>query len=255
MGLNNEASIKLYQAIADSNEERVFHAWHASSMSMCPRAHYFKRMAVPELSKPTGAKVIRWGAGHHLETAIRPHIEAVYGKTASNDRMTSEKLSLTGEFDNLVVHNNKLVEIKSVSDFAFIQRDGITSLKEATGGLNKWGKAEYRQKNTPYLGHEIQNHAYVLLLEEKDIKVKEIDYVYISLSGRLVVYSTRVQQDLLNNVNARLEALNKAWETKTPPPCICTPEHPLYDSVMRWCPYQEEGRCCSETLLNKKEGK
>jgi len=253
MSLNNEKSIQLYQAIAESNEDRVFKLWHASSMSMCPRAHYFKRMAVPSLSKPTGAKVIRWGAGHHLETAIRPHIEAVYGKTASNDRMTSEKLSLTGEFDNLVVSDSRLVEIKSVSDFAFIQRNGITSLKEATGGINKWGKADYKAKDTPYLGHEIQNHAYVLLLKEKGIAVKNIDYVYISLSGRIVVYSTEVQPTIMRNVKARLEALNQAWETKTPPPCICTPEHPLYDSVMQWCDYKEEGRCCSLELLNKEK--
>ncbi len=235
---------ELYNAIAESNEDRVFEMWHASSIAMCPRAHYMKRLAVPELTKPTAAKVIRWSAGHHLETAIRPHIAAVYGGLGSNERLTSEKMQLTGEFDNLVLADNRLVEIKSVSDFAFIVRDGKTSLKEATGELNKWGKPDYRPKQTPYLGHELQNHAYVWLLEEAGKKVEEIDYVYISLNGRIVVYTTEVQNTLLNNVSARLAALNAAWEAKVPPLCICTPAHPLYDSVMQWCPYKQEDKCC-----------
>jgi CRISPR/Cas system-associated exonuclease Cas4 (RecB family) len=216
---------------------------------MCPRAHYFKRLAVPELTEVSGAKVIRWQAGHHLETAIRPIIEKVYGKSGSNERMTSEKLQLTGEFDNLILHDNRLVEIKSVSDFAFITRDGKTTLKQATGNLNKWGKPEYEPKLTPYLGHELQNHAYVLLLQEKGITVTHIDYVYISLSGRLVVYSTKVDPRHTSNVINRLTALNKAWETKEPPVCICTESHPLYDSVMRWCPYKTETDCCSLKLV------
>jgi len=254
MSLNNSKTIELYQAIADSNEDRVFKMWHASSIAMCPRAHYFKRLAVPELTEVSGAKVIRWQAGHHLETAIRPIIEKVYGESGSNERMSNDELQLTGEFDNLILHDNRLVEIKSVSDFAFISRENITSLKEATGKLTKWNKPEYTTKHTPYLGHELQNHAYVILLkEEQNIEVKNIDYVYISLSGRMVVYSTEVQQSLLDNVNNRLKALNEAWRTKTPPPCICTESHPLYDSVMRWCPYKTETKCCSLGLIKEKQ--
>jgi CRISPR/Cas system-associated exonuclease Cas4 (RecB family) len=249
MSLDNTLSIKLYQAIAEANEDRVYENWHASSMGMCPRAHYFKRLAVPELTKPTGAKVLRWGAGHHLEAAIRPYIEAVYGGLASNERMTSDKLSLTGEFDNLVLANNKLVEIKSVSDYAFYEKDGQTGLKKQDGNWPN-GNKRWSLSDEPYLGHEIQNHAYVILLEELGKTVKEIDYVYISLSGRIVVYCTQVQQKYLDNVTARLRALNKAWETKEPPKCICTPEHPLWDSSMQWCPYrQEDKECCSLELI------
>lgn len=249
MSLNKTKVVELYRAIAESNEDRIFKMWHASSISMCLRAHYFKRLAVPELTEVSGAKVIRWSAGHHLETAIRPQIEAVYGKTKANDRMTSDKLQLTGEFDNLILEDSRLVEIKSVSDFAFISRDNNVTLKQATGNLNRWNKPEYEPKLTPYLGHELQNHAYVLLLKENGVEVTNIDYVYISLSGRIVVYSTEVQQSLIDNVTKRLEALNKAWKTKTPPPCICVESHPLYDSVMRWCPYKTESDCCSEGLI------
>lgn len=244
MSLNSSKAIELYQAIADGNEDRVFEMWHASSMAMCPKAHYMKRLGIPEKAeKASGAKVIRWQAGHNLEAAIRPYIGEVYGELASNERMTSKKMQLTGEFDNLVLVDNKLVEIKSVHDFAFYDREGKVTLKEKIGvwpnGKNKWGP-----KDTPYLAHEIQNHSYVLLLAEKKKEVKEIDYVYISLSGRLVVYSTKVQELLLNNVKARLEALNKAWKAKEPPECICREDHPLWESTMQYCPYRTEKGCC-----------
>lgn len=253
--MNNEKAIELYQAIANSNERRVFKAWHASSIAECPRAHYYKRLNIDTLTKPTAAKVIRWSAGHLLETAIRPSIEAVYGETKSNERYSSNKLDLTGEFDNLVLSDSRLVEIKSVHDLAFIERDGKTYLKENTGTMMRGGRQvnTWGIKETPYLHHELQNHAYVLLLAEEGIKVSHIDYVYISLSGRLVVYSTDVQDELLNNVKARLNALNKSWKEKKPPVCICKPEHQLYSGVMQWCDYKniETGECCSLDLLKE----
>lgn len=244
MSLNNIRAIELYQAIANGNEERVFEMWHASSMAMCPKAHYMKRLGVPEKAeKPSGAKVIRWQAGHNLEKAIRPYIGDVYGDLASNERMTSEKMQLTGEFDNLVLVDNRLVEIKSVHDYAFYDKDGVTSLKEQIGTWPN-GNKKWAPKDTPYLGHEIQNHSYVLLLEENSKTVENIDYVYISLSGRLVVYSTQVQEKLILNVKSRLQALNEAWKDKIAPVCICREDHPLYDSVMQWCPYKTEKGCC-----------
>ena len=253
--INNDLSVALYRSISEANKPRKFEHWHASSISQCPRAHYFTRLGIPrlELNKPTAARLLRWGAGHHLEKEIRPHVEKVYGEVKSNERITSEKLDLTGEFDNLVVTGSRLVEIKSVSDFAFIQRDNQVSLKEATGQKNKWGKDEYRPKTTPYLGHELQNHAYTLLLEEMGVKVEGIDYVYLSLNGRIVVYRTEIQPELLSNVKRRLQALNEAWKSKTPPDCICKPTHPLFDSVMSWCDYRTEAGCCDLKLIKENE--
>lgn len=254
--MNNDKSIALYTAIKDSNERRVFEHWHASSISDCPRSHYYKRLGVKPLNEPSAALVIRWGAGHLLEEMIRPQIETVYGKTKSNERLTSEKLNLTGEFDNLVIKDNRLVEVKSVHDMAFIERDGKTYLKENTGTMQRGGREvnTWGIKEKPYMHHELQNHAYVLLLAEQGIKVSGIDYVYISLSGRIVVYSTEVQKELLDNVSARLSMLNKCWKEKTVPPCICDPKHPLFKGVMEYCDFrnQETGECCSLELTKEK---
>lgn len=257
--INKDKSIALYKALADSNKERVFEMTHASSLAACPRMQFYKFMAIPSISEPaTGAKVIRWQAGHNLEAAIRPSIEKVYGGLASNERMTSKKWMLTGEFDNLVIADNRLVEIKSVHEFAFIQRDNELSLKEQVGTkMGKYHKETkvFEPKLTPYLGHEIQNHAYVLLLEEQGKKVEHIDYVYISLGGRLVVYSTEVQDSIMQNAKNRLEALKTAYKTKEPPICICKPNHPLYDSTMQFCDYKKtpygepDPNCCSLDLM------
>jgi len=244
---NKLRSGALYDAIVDANEERVFHNWHASSIAECPRAHYLKRLGQKRLQVPTGAKVLRWQAGHNIEEAIRPFVEKVYGKTESNVRLTSEELDLTGEYDNLTIKDNRLIEIKSVHDLAFIDKEGETGLKEDTGRKGPRGGTEWRVKPTPYLHHELQQHAYVLLLAEVGKEVTNIDYVYVSLSGRLVVYSTKTDPELLKAVKRRLAVLDEAWETKTPPPCICKDyDNPLYDSVLKWCDYSDptKGTCC-----------
>ncbi len=244
---NNLRSGALYDAVAAANEQRPYDHWHASSIAECPRSHYMKRLGIRRLQEPTGAKVLRWEAGHAIEETIRPYVEKVYGKTESNVRLTSEELDLTGEYDNLTIKDNRLVEIKSVHDLAFIEKEGSTGLKEDTGDTGPRGGKVWRIKQTPYLHHELQQHSYVLLLAEKGKQVANIDYVYISLSGRVVVYSTKTDPELLAAVKRRLDVLNEAWRTKTPPPCICKNyDNPLYDSVLRWCDYKNEttGQCC-----------
>lgn len=245
--LNNDLSVKIYQTISDNNKPRDFKHWHASSIADCPRAHFFKRLAIPAITQPSAAKILRWQGGHAMETAIRQHLNTLYKNVISNKRLTSKELDLTGEYDNLA-DNHTLVEIKTVHDYAFIEKNGVTKLKEKIGfttdGRNRWGV-----KDEPYLNHILQQHAYVLLLKEKGVEITNIDYVYISLSGRVVVYSTEVEDKYLNNVKNRLEVLNKAWETKTPPECICVSSHPLYDSVMQWCDYKTDKECCSLDLL------
>lgn len=254
--MDKELSIKLYQTIAESNERRVYEAWHCSNIGDCPRTHYFKRKGVEPLSKPSAALILRWKAGHLIEEAIREHLEKLFPDIKSNERMYSKTLDLTGEYDNLV--DDTIIEIKSVHDGAFIERDGDTYLKEKTGEktystgktVNTWGP-----KQDPYLHHELQQHCYVHLLKERGVEVKEIVYIYISLSGRIVVYRTPVKQELLDNVTKRLEVLNKAWADQIAPECLCTAHnHPLYDSVMSYCDFKDpvSGQCCSLELLDEK---
>jgi len=245
--VNSIRSGALYDAISAANEERTYLHWHASSIAECPRSHYLKRLGQKPINVPNAAKLLRFQAGHLMEEFIRPFIQSVYGETESNVRATSEKLDLTGEWDNLTIKDHRLVEIKSIHDLAFIDKDGQTGLKEETGELGPRGGKGYRVKPTPYLHHELQQHSYVLLLEEKGIEVGNIDYVYVSLSGRLVVYSTKVQQDIIEAVKRRLAVLNEAWRTKTPPPCVCKDyDNPLYASVLQYCNYKDEtnGTCC-----------
>lgn len=247
---NSLRSGALYDAISADNKERIFEHWHASSIAECPRSHYLKRLGQKRLQEPTGAKILRWQAGHNIEEAIRPFIGKVYGELGSNVRMTSKDLDLTGEYDNLTTKDHRLIEIKSVHDLAFIDKEGATGLKEDTGRKGPRGGVEWRVKPTPYLHHELQQHAYVLLLREEGIEVANIDYVYVSLSGRLVVYSTKTSSELLEAVKRRLNVLNEAWRTKTPPPCICKDyDNPLYDGVLKWCDYSDptKGTCCELT--------
>jgi hypothetical protein len=250
--ISEDVSIALYKSIREANEERVFDDWHASAMANCPRAHYFKRLGIKPINEPTGAKILRWSAGHYLEAGIRPHIEKLYKGVGSNERMTSTTLHLTGEFDNYAEDDQTLIEVKSVSDWAFWEEGKQLSLKEEAGtkmGRNGREIKNYVPKLTPYLHHEIQQHCYVLLLEELGKQVKAIDYVYISLNGRIVVYKTEPQPELTEAIKRRLAKLNEAWDKQEPPECICKPDNKLWGPVLQWCDYREEGGCCKLELI------
>jgi hypothetical protein len=193
-----------------------------------------------------------------MEEAIREHIPSLFSKNdkvLSNIRMQDEELDLTGEYDNYAVMDKTLVEIKTVHDYAFIQRDKKAYLKENVG-LDDRGKIIWDIKKEPYLHHEIQNHAYALMLDRQPDKelqgVTSIKYVYISLSGRMVTYETPIKPLLMDNVKGRLEVLNEAWREKVPPKCICDERHPLYAPVMQYCKYKTEVGCCLETKEEEK---
>lgn len=207
--------------------------WHASSIADCPRTHYYKRLGIPALTKPTGAKILRWQAGHHLESAIRPYLEMHYPDLKSNIRLTSAKLDLTGEYDNYSPKAKTLIEVKSVDDYAFTERDGRTTLRD----------------DRPYPNHILQNQAYALLLEEAGYEVEKIEFVYLALKGRVVTYTVPISQGYLAEVKNILKILNQAWQTKTPPLCICDPTSTFWGPVYQWCDYRDKDGCCSLKLM------
>lgn len=240
--MNDELAQGLYNDIQDKNEVREFEKWHASSISDCPRAHYFKRLGIKKLSYVGGGKILRWKAGHLMEEAIRPHLEAVYPDIRSNVRLESDKLDLTGEYDNYSPSEKTIFEVKSVHDFAFAYKKKADSRFHVKDGK-------------PYPNHLLQNHSYVELIREKGDEVEFITFIYITLDGRIATYKTPVDPELLADVKGRLKTLNTAWATKQPPECICNEGHYLWKSTMQYCDYQGQGECCSLELLKDKSTK
>lgn len=231
---------KLYQSISETNKVREVNQWHASSIAACPRAQYYARLKIKPLSVPTAAKMLRWKAGHLIEEVIRPHLKAVYPDLISNQRFTSEVLDLTGEFDNYSPAQKMLIEVKSIGPRAVRYK--------------KVGEDRYNLRDDgPYLAHQYQNHAYVLLLRENRLEVEQITYLYITLEGLLVTYETKVDEVILSNIKTRLKILREAQEGILPP-CLCKEKHPLWASCTQFCDYRnkEEGECCSESLIGKR---
>lgn len=232
MKFMDDLASKLYTVIRDNDEQRVFEKWHASSIADCPRAHYLKRLGVERLTGAGAGKMLRWKAGHLMEEAIRPYLQSLYSDLESNIRMDSEVMDMTGEFDNYSETAKTIFEIKSVHDFAFAYK------KVADKRFHLKGEKQY-------LNHELQNHCYVKLLREKGRPVEKITYVYITLDGRIATYETDVNPYTLAEVDKRLDILNKAWATKTPPDCLCKDEnHVLYKSTMQYCEYRNGDKCC-----------
>lgn len=240
----NALSIALYQEISKANEPRIFKSWHASSIAACPRAHYFQRLAVPVTSTATAAKMLRWEAGHVMEGVIRPYLVKLFPDLKSNVRIYNKEFDLTGEYDNFVPSIAELLEIKSVHDRAVRYR----KVTEDRHNL---------KDDRPYLAHEWQQHAYVLLIQGQSSDpvaveaVKGITYIYITLGGLLVPYSTPVKESIFNAVKLRLMLLNAAWASKTPPACVCRDSDELWASKNQFCDYRDAsgGECCSLKLL------
>lgn len=233
----DDLASKLYDGVKEDNEVRVFTQWHASSIAECPRSHYFKRLGIKPITTPGAGKMLRWQAGHLIEEVIRPYLKAIYPDLESNVRLSSPLLDMTGEYDNYSEKEKTIFEVKSVHDFAFAYRGK---------GSNRF----HVKDEQPYYNHELQNHCYVKLLREQGKPVDFIVYIYVTLDGRIATYKTAVNEGLLFEVQNRLDILNKAWETKTPPDCLCHNENsPLYKTTYQYCDYKDGLNCCSLNLI------
>lgn len=252
---------KLYQSLSDDEAPRKMEYWHASSIAQCLRAQFYARAGIPRLSKPTGAKVLRWQAGHLIEEVIRPHLKKQLPNLVSNVRFTNAELDLTGEIDNYDPDSKSLIEIKSVSSHAVKYRkvsDTRPHLRDERQYLNhEYQQAAYVELmkyrpdtfitiREPWYDHTIKENT---LPMTEEWSVEQIIYLYITLDGLLVLYSTLVNEEVLSNVTKRLELLQASWKAQTPPPCLCVQEdHPLYKSTMQYCDYKNGNECCSDQL-------
>lgn len=243
--IDTQLKAKLYDSIEAGNKEHPYQNWHASALASCPRSHYFKRLQIPPVNKPGAGKILRWSAGHNMEEAIREHVENVFPDVKSNVRLTNKDLDLTGEYDNL--SGQTLIEIKTVHDYAFKEsKEGGIGLKEQIGTMAN-GNKQWGIKPHAYLHHMYQNHVYAYML--KPLEVEKIVFIYISLSGRMVIYVEDIDPQFFAKIEDRLDLLNKAWKNQTPPDCICGDKNnPLYDSVLQWCDYKQGNDCCSLQL-------
>lgn len=240
MDAENLAS-RLYDSIKAEDHPREMEHWHASGIAKCPKEQYLMRLGAPPVQSPGAGKILRWQAGHIIEGVIRPHLKNQFPKLQSNQRMTSLSWDLTGEFDNYDSISKSLIEIKSVSSHAVRYRR-----KDET--------RPHLRDDKQYLHHEWQQHAYVLLMDEMGIQVKNIVYLYITLDGLLVPYVTPVKPDILADVEERLTVLNEAWEAQEAPECICADEaDPLYKGSYQWCQYKTDWNCCAVPVPDQLE--
>lgn len=271
--MNKDLTIALYSAINEQDRPRDIQHWHASSIAKCPRALYFERKGIPGLkeNKPGGGKKLRWRSGHAIESTIRPELEKVFPGAISNVRFTNEELDLTGEFDLYHPESKTLISVKSIHDFAMKTLDGTTGLKEDTGAKNARGNIVWGLKKEPYIHHQWQEHAYVLLMSHKAtqvnlnlgglsytpdlwskvVEVENITYVYISLGGLIVCYTTPVNPEILDLVTRKVAYLNDCWSKNEVPACLCQEGREMYQVQDQYCPYRTETGCCNENLIKE----
>lgn len=267
MALSQDLSISIYQTIAKLRKPREIKMWHSSSIAKCPRALYMERLKVPALNSPTAAKEIRFTSGHAVETALRAPLEELDKDLQSNIRLRNKDLDLTGEYDNLVPSQKRLIEIKSVDIGAVIQRNNVLSLKKEVG-LDEKGRKLYEPMLDPYKHHIWQQESYCLLMEtpgteyfdttDPDNKVwrplepmtiEAIDYIYVTLRGALVAYKTPRSPHITKRVADKVKYLNEALKDSKLPICMCSESQEFWKETNQYCDYQSEGECCSPKLV------
>lgn len=232
----DELTSNLYNLIRNDDKPRVMEHWHASSIAKCPKEQYLMRKGALPIAEPGAGKILRWKAGHIIEGVIRPYLKELYPNLESNFRMTNKELDLTGEYDNYDADSKTLIEIKSVSGHAVRYRR-----KEET--------RHHLRDDGPYLHHEWQQHAYVILLKELGIPVERIIYLYITLDGLLVPYETPVNPLILEQVEETVRELNIAWAMQEAPDCVCGDEDdPLYKGSFQWCQFKTDYNCCEAPI-------
>lgn len=233
---DSDISVKLYQSISNANEPRVYEQFHASDIAICPRAHFYKRLGIKPTSIPSGAKMLRWKAGHLIEEVIREHVKNLYPKALFNQRITEG--GWTGEYDGYDPESKTLISVKSVGPRAVRYR-------------KKDEDRYHLRDNQPYPAHILQEHAYAHLLKDEP---QNILFLYITLEGLIVPYTAKIDLLALAWVRGRVLELNEALEARTPPDCICTEDQPLYKSLYQFCDYKQEDNCCDIKLMEGAEG-
>lgn len=234
--MKDELASKLYESVRAHNTQREFEMWHASSIAECPKAHYLKRLGVERTNVSGAGLMLRWEVGHIVEGVIRPYLLDAYPDLESNIRLNSEEMDMTGEYDNYSPSAKTIFEVKSVH---------VNAIRYKKVSENRYNLKD----DKPYLNHELQNHCYVKLLREQGKEVDYITYIYIALDGRIATYQTKVNENILGEVTRRINILNEAWKTKTPPKCLCHDENnPLYKSTMQYCDYKDGDKCCEVKL-------
>lgn len=223
----NDLVFSLYDKIKELDEPRENTLPSGSMIAKCPREQYFTLTGKEPINKLTAAKLLRFKVGHGIEDEVRPYLKELYSNMKFNERLMSEDMNFTGEYDCYDPDSKLLLDVKSVHPFAF----------------------KYLEKDPKiHLHYQYQLHAYRLLLEEHGNEVDKLGVLYVSLDGRLMYLEQEPDEAITKNVKKRIQLITEALEKDEPPECIClNKDHPLYKGQMRFCVfYNSQDKVCCE---------
>ncbi len=230
------------KAIADENSKRVKKeqtSWHPSSLGGCLTGVYLSRWATnqtPEKLKELGISLTKefdertlrvFHCGNVFEEWIVELLRKQYQNIERQVRILIPELNVSGYAD-LVVNfddgSRRIYEVKSKNSKAFWY-------------MTKEGNAN--------LHHRMQVWLYL-----KALNLSFGNIVYISKDDMAIQeYSVRLdEKELEEVVMQELSILNKAWDTKVPPPAITNEK----DWRFKYC---QTHQVCLDTINNPKKYK
>lgn len=193
--------------------------WHASSLGLCKRKHYFRRMGV----KRTDAMPFRirfvaedGNAGHSWREKAAEKMGVLI---AAEERLRDEELKYAGRFDLLIELSGRkvLIDIKTQRPEAFFRRS------KKPRGL----QVEEFQKQ------QLASYVYFAKRKWKDLEESRIYYVDRG-GGTREEFSFVFGKKRFKQVTDELKELNEFWAKKEFPEVT-------KNWLCRFCPYKS---CC-----------
>ncbi|MCK4307306.1 PD-(D/E)XK nuclease family protein [candidate division WOR-3 bacterium] len=205
--------------------------WHASSLGLCMRKHYFRRMGL-SVSNPTPYR-IRFvaqdgNAGHAWREKAAKSMGVLI---ACEERLRDKKLKYSGRFDLLIELQGEkvLIDIKTQRPEAFFRRSR----------KSKGEQVENFQKQ--------QLASYVYFAKKKWPDLKEARIYYVDRGGGVrEEFSFLFKKERFKKVTDELKTLNKYWEKKKIPPVDKT-------WLCKFCNYKDVCKKVEKSKLNFKQ--
>jgi len=249
--------------------------WRASMNGYCLRRQYMWRQGVPDTRAETEEQCIdkerRFAAGNRVERELVDAIELAGVLIARQVSLSDPELHVTGSADVLwggAVQRELPDRSKWWDpDYTWAIRELRARADRLVGVPLPLTLTEIKSthsyavrkmyKEGPRFDFRCQAGTYWLMASDHPEQLPSggLDRVEIAVVGRdavkpLIFGVTRRDVDL---ARSRLEALNKAWDERKPPPCTCGQE-----AGMSWeqgyCPYldpEDPSRCCGMGLLDR----
>lgn len=256
---------------------RTSNYWSASALGYCMRRQYLSRLGVPSTRELDGKTLRTFAMGNDVERHVKRAWQRAGLLVAEEIPVRDDELQVTGRIDAIVGGRVQPIEsipasllmswspeyIAMLADFRVRIAAELARLAEE-GEWDPEGYAAIETKSTkefslqamfkngPNQTHILQAAAYKLIVRRNPslipVPFESVRWLVEPISkSNFAFLRFAVMPKHVAEVERRLEILNNAWATQTPPPCTCTGKDAIFGGKeWTYCDYGTGSKdsCC-----------